>query len=201
MKLAKYITIPAHTEGEFRLPSDNNITKICLKAFKSTFNGYANYMRISWDLVITSEKWSQDNNSVVYPEHVNDALIELTKNSITIGYDYPLFSETSMSPCYIGSFNKTGDAVNIEYCKIYDGEELLYNYVACVDDKGQACLYDTISKTYLYDSNKVAKMLHDFSTVTAIEIPEGKVAKIEDKEGNVLWNSYPDPAKYAYGIR
>lgn len=41
----------------------------------------------------------------------------------------------------------------------------------------------------------------DFSKVTAIEIPEGKVAKIEDNKGNVLWNSYPNPAKYAYGIR
>ena len=27
----------------------------------------------------------------------------------------------------------------------------------------------------------------DFSKVTAIEIPEGKVAKIEDNEGRVLW--------------
>ena len=41
----------------------------------------------------------------------------------------------------------------------------------------------------------------DFSKVIAIEIPEGKVAKIEDKGGNVLWNALADPAKYAYGIR
>lgn len=41
----------------------------------------------------------------------------------------------------------------------------------------------------------------DFSKVTAIEIPEGKVAKIEDKEGNVLWSAPTDPTKYAYGIR
>ena len=41
----------------------------------------------------------------------------------------------------------------------------------------------------------------DFSKVTAIEIPEGKVTKIEDNEGRVLWNALPDPNKYAYGIR
>lgn len=41
----------------------------------------------------------------------------------------------------------------------------------------------------------------DFSKVTAIEIPEGKVTKIEDDEGRVLWSSLPDPNKYAYGIR
>lgn len=41
----------------------------------------------------------------------------------------------------------------------------------------------------------------DFSKVTAIEIPEGKVAKIEDNEGRVLWSALPDPNKYAYGIR
>lgn len=41
----------------------------------------------------------------------------------------------------------------------------------------------------------------DFSKVTAIEIPEGNVTKIEDNEGRVLWNALPDPNKYAYGIR
>lgn len=41
----------------------------------------------------------------------------------------------------------------------------------------------------------------DFNKVTAIEIPEGKVAKIEDKDGNILWRALPDPNKYAYGIR
>ena len=41
----------------------------------------------------------------------------------------------------------------------------------------------------------------DFSKVTAIEIPEGKVTKIEDNEGRVLWSALPDPNKDAYGIR
>lgn len=41
----------------------------------------------------------------------------------------------------------------------------------------------------------------DFNKVTAIEIPEGKVTKIEDKDSNVLWNALLDPNKYAYGIR
>ena len=41
----------------------------------------------------------------------------------------------------------------------------------------------------------------DFNKVIAIEIPEGKVTKIEDNEGRVLWSVLPDPNKYAYGIR
>lgn len=41
----------------------------------------------------------------------------------------------------------------------------------------------------------------DFNKVTAIEIPEGKVTKIEDNEGRVLWKPLPDPNEYAYGIR
>lgn len=41
----------------------------------------------------------------------------------------------------------------------------------------------------------------DFNKVTAIEIPEGKVTKIEDNKGRVLWKPLPDPNKYAYGIR
>lgn len=41
----------------------------------------------------------------------------------------------------------------------------------------------------------------DFSKVTSLQIPEGKVTKIEDNEGRVLWSALPDPNKYAYGIR
>ena len=41
----------------------------------------------------------------------------------------------------------------------------------------------------------------DFNKVTAIEIPEGKVTKIENNEGRVLWSALLDPNKYAYGIR
>lgn len=38
----------------------------------------------------------------------------------------------------------------------------------------------------------------DFSKVTALQIPEGNVTKIEDKEGNILWASVN---KFAYGVR
>lgn len=38
----------------------------------------------------------------------------------------------------------------------------------------------------------------DFSKVTALQIPEGNVTKIEDKEGNILWANIN---KYAYGVR
>lgn len=41
----------------------------------------------------------------------------------------------------------------------------------------------------------------DFSKVIAIEIPEGKVTKIEDSQGTVLWSGLIDPNIYAYGIR
>lgn len=29
----------------------------------------------------------------------------------------------------------------------------------------------------------------DFSKVTSLQIPEGNVTKIEDKEGNILWTN------------
>lgn len=38
----------------------------------------------------------------------------------------------------------------------------------------------------------------DFNKVTALQIPEGNVTKIEDKEGNILWASIN---KLAYGVR
>lgn len=41
-------------------------------------------------------------------------------------------------------------------------------------------------------------MLMDFSNVTAIQIPEGNVVSIADKDNNILWRNID---KYAYGIR
>lgn len=38
----------------------------------------------------------------------------------------------------------------------------------------------------------------DFSKVTTLQIPEGNVTKIEDKEGNILW---ANANKLAYGVR
>lgn len=42
----------------------------------------------------------------------------------------------------------------------------------------------------------------DFSKVTTLQIPEGNVTKIEDKEGNILWtNANTNANKLAYGVR
>ena len=38
----------------------------------------------------------------------------------------------------------------------------------------------------------------DFSKVTSLQIPEGNVTKIQDKEGNILWANI---SKVAYGVR
>lgn len=38
----------------------------------------------------------------------------------------------------------------------------------------------------------------DFSKVTSLQIPEGNVTKIEDKEGKILWANIN---KVAYGVR
>ena len=37
----------------------------------------------------------------------------------------------------------------------------------------------------------------DFSKVTSLQIPEGNVTKIQDKEGNILWTNI---SKVAYGV-
>jgi hypothetical protein len=43
----------------------------------------------------------------------------------------------------------------------------------------------------------------DFSKVTSLQIPEGNVTKIEDKEGNILWSNilWANINKVAYGVR
>lgn len=40
---------------------------------------------------------------------------------------------------------------NIYYAKIYDGENLVRDFLPCLDADGVPCLYDLISKTAFYN--------------------------------------------------
>ena len=88
--------------------------------------------------------------------------------------------------------------------KIYDikiikeSGDLKYHFIPVVDIATNiAGLYDEVNDKF-YGSlnlNYKEKKDGDFSIVTALQIPEGKVTKIEDNEGRVLWRLLPDPNK------
>lgn len=81
----------------------------------------------------------------------------------------------------------------------YNNENFSHNFVPClrIEDKVVG-VYDLVTDTFYSPTKGTYTYPMDFSKVTAIQIPEGNVIKIEDKEGNILWNNLN---KYAYGIR
>ena len=50
--------------------------------------------------------------------------------------------------------NSTADIISpckIYYCKIYDNDSLLRDFIPAIDPNGVVCLYDKVSKTYFYN--------------------------------------------------
>ena len=86
--------------------------------------------------------------------------------------------------------------------KIYDikiikeSGDLKYHFVPVVDIATNiAGLYDEVNDKFYGNSNIHYKEY--YSGVTSLQIPEGNVTKIQDKEGNILWTNIN---KVAYGV-
>lgn len=86
--------------------------------------------------------------------------------------------------------------------KIYDikiikeSGDLKYHFIPVIDiTTNIAGLYDEVNDKFYGNSN--IKYKEYSSGVTALQIPEGNVTKIEDKDGNILWTNIN---KVAYGV-
>lgn len=86
------------------------------------------------------------------------------------------------------------------YCKIYeDGTNLSYHLVPCKRLSDNIVgLYDLVNDKFYTPSRGTYKEPFNLNGVTSIQIPEGNVTKIEDKEGKILWANIN---KLAYGVR
>ena len=100
--------------------------------------------------------------------------------------------ETSIP--YTNSFSGGIPGYIRETPKIYDikiikeSGDLKYHFIPVVDIATNiAGLYDEVNDKFYGNSNIYYREYIDFSKVTALQIPEGNVTKIEDKEGKVLW--------------
>lgn len=82
---------------------------------------------------------------------------------------------------------------------IKESGDLKYHFIPVIDiSTNIAGLYDEVNDKFYGNSNIDYKDYIDFSKVTSLQIPEGNVTKIEDKEGKVLWANIN---KVAYGVR
>lgn len=73
--------------------------------------------------------------------------------------------------------------------KLYeDGTTLSYDFIPCKRLSDNVVgLYDNVHNKFYPPKNGMYYEPFIIDNVTAIQIPEGNVTKIEDKEGNILW--------------
>ena len=101
--------------------------------------------------------------------------------------------EFKRNPLCIASSIRTGNWETSQqyfyYCKIYkDGDTLSHHFVPCKRlSDNKVGLYDLVTDVFYQPSRGNFTEPFDFNKVTSLQIPEGNVTKIEDKEGKLLW--------------
>ena len=122
---------------------------------------------------------------------VNNQIIDNTSKSTS-------FSRSSLIIC--GSC-RTGDYRSIQQyiyrTKLYeDGTTLSYDFIPCKRLSDNVVgMYDKIHDKFYPPTKGTFYEPIIMDDIKSLTIPEGKVTKIEDNEGRVLWSTLPDPNK------
>ena len=85
----------------------------------------------------------------------------------------------------------TESSIVIDDIYVYNNDVLQHHYLPALDTENNVIVFiDTESDAVLHSDNNQMYVFSDdiFSNKTDIQIPEGNVTKIEDKDGNVLWS-------------
>lgn len=121
----------------------------------------------------------------IYVNNILCATIPYTNNNVNNGY-IP----------YQGT-----DIVGLRIHKVIikERESITYNLIPVIRISDNIVgLYDVVNDKFYNAQGTIGKEFISFNQVTSIQIPEGNVTKIEDKDGKVLWASIN---KLAYGVR
>jgi len=57
--------------------------------------------------------------------------------------------------------NKISSAIRLKYFKVYDGEDLLHNYIPCINDKCEIGLYDVVKGNFYGNSGSGSFTVRD----------------------------------------
>lgn len=89
----------------------------------------------------------------------------------------------------ISGFQNSSNIVFYDYIVRDNSGNMKYHFIPArqISDN-KIGLYDDINSIFYPISNASYGDVDDFSTYTSIQIPEGEVSKIEDKDGNILWS-------------
>ena len=116
---------------------------------------------------------------------INNQIIDNTANATTFNRDYLYI---------LGGYNGEDSYTAPQYVyriKLYeDGTTLSYDFVPCKRLSDNVVgLYDNVHDIFYTSVYKYYEPDNVMDNVKAIQIPEGNVTKIEDKEGKILWAS------------
>ena len=95
---------------------------------------------------------------------ITEAVIDYDKNVLkineTTAYTYTQTAFQSLYPLYIFAQNQNGTTYfppnngtfKIHYCKIYDNDALVRDFIPALDDDNNPCLYEKVEHKYYYNS-------------------------------------------------
>lgn len=100
------------------------------------------------------------NDQIIICKYSSDGVVKMDENgnvlktaNVTPSNDFTTFHSLLLCQCWSGNdVSQNRDFMgNIYYAKIYDGENLVRDFLPCLDADGVPCLYDLISKTAFYN--------------------------------------------------
>lgn len=127
----------------------------------STKNGYEVY---AYDIDLRASYANQDFFNEIQLQPGSRLLIDFNKNNFDVFngeskytshvFDTEQFS--SLVTLKLFRLGRSGETwmgnVRIHSCKIYDGESIIKDYRPCLDDNGTPCMWENVSKEYVYNS-------------------------------------------------
>ena len=112
---------------------------------------------------------------------VDGSSVTITASTFSSAYSCFLFTDSRLGAANTGNNAR----MKLYSCKIYDNGTLIRDYAPCLDADGVACLYDKVSKGYVYNKGtgtfaageELAVPAVDFGTVCRMPL---RIAKLKD---------------------
>lgn len=97
--------------------------------------------------------------NIINRKYTFEAINGKTKLSIssnTYESTYTLQNFLSNSNVVIGGIMRNKNIIRYDrfrfyYCKMYDGEKLIHNFIPCLDENDRPCMYDSVNKQTYYN--------------------------------------------------
>lgn len=179
--------------GSCDISVDDNFGIEILRDYTISFSHGSTYTN-------TEVKVTKSNN-LIEAEFTGNGYVKINNQIYDNTTNATSFSRNDL--LILGGYNGEDSENTPQYVyriKLYeDGATLSCDFIPCKRLSDNVVgLYDNVHNKF-YGSGVVKEPDNIMSDIKAIQIPEGNVTKIQDKEGNILWGANIN--KLAYGVR